>query len=206
MNKDLFGNIIPEKDFADVIGQANAKRAIEVACVGNHNILMIGAKGSGKTMLVERISSITNTPLKVLEILPCPCGNFTNPKVACNCTPYQIQRHYSKIPYEKLKDIDIHIEIPKINLAVRRESYLSSSTMRKTIEQAKRNPIPENLDKESEELLKMAILELGISARAYDSIINIAKTIARMDNNDKVKAHHISEAIGYRALDRNYWV
>jgi len=206
MGKDLFGNLIPEKDFADVVGQVNAKRAIEVACVGNHNILMIGAKGSGKTMLTERLSTITDTPPKVLEILPCPCGNFTSPKDECNCTPYQIQRHYSKIHSDTLRKLDIQIEIPKITLEVRKDAYLSSATMKEKIKQAQRNPIPQDLDKEAEELLKIAILELGLRARNYDSVVNIAKTIARMDNSDKVKAPHIAEAIGYKVFDRNYWI
>jgi len=61
------------------------------------------------------------------------------------------------------------------------------------------------LDKEAEELLKLAILELGISARAYDKILRVSRTIADLDGKDMIEAHHISEAISYRSLDRNLW-
>ncbi len=158
----------------------------------------------------------------------CPCGYFTDPKRECHCTPPQIQRYLSKISGPLLDRIDIHLEVPRLkyeNLADKRRGE-PSEAIRERVEKArsiqrkryKDDDILFNahleskeieryclLTKEAEELFKMAILELGISARAYDKILKLSRTIADLEELDMIEAHHISEAIGYRSIDRNLW-
>jgi magnesium chelatase family protein len=161
---------------------------------------------------------------------PCPCGYFTDPHKTCRCSPNQIQRYLSKISGPLLDRIDIHLEVPRlnhVNLTGRRSGEHSSVIKERVIAcrgvQDRRfgsagskqtcnayisgQEIEKfcTLSGESEELLKTAILELGISARAYDKILRISRTIADMDGSDTIEAHHLSEAVGYRCLDRNIW-
>ena len=160
---------------------------------------------------------------------PCPCGYFTDPKKECHCTPYQIQRYLSKISGPLLDRIDIHLNVPRLNydeLSQRRKGD-TSEIIRKRVNKTKKiqqkrygedsilfNAYLESkdiekycaLDKEGEELLKMAILELGISARAYDKILKVARTIADLEEKETIEASHVSEAISYRSLDRDFWM
>jgi magnesium chelatase family protein len=159
---------------------------------------------------------------------PCPCGFFTDPKKECHCTSYQIQRYLSKISGPLLDRIDIHLSVPRLNYdeLSRRRKGDSSEVIRRRVNRARRiqekryktdsilfNAHLESksldkycmLDKEGEELLKMAILELGISARAYDKILKVARTIADLERRETIEASHISEAISYRSLDRDFW-
>ena len=194
-------------DLQDIKGQEHCKRAIEVACVGEHGIVFIGPHNSGKTALIKRIPTITSIPIFTAEILPCPCGNFTDPKKECNCRPRQIQEHLASIPSQILRRADMHVEVPKLNMdhfGDKRRGELSE-VIKARIEKARKNPKPHELDKEANELLKLAILELGISPASYDKIIYVAITIAQMDDKRVIEAHHISEAISYRSLDRNLW-
>ena len=182
-----------------------------------------------------RISRIRGTnvyPCRFMLITamnPCPCGYFTDPKKECHCTPYQIQRYLSKISGPLLDRIDIHLNVPRLNyeeLSQRRKGD-SSEAIRRRVNKTRQvqmrryradsvlfNAHLESkelekycvLDKEGEELLKMAILELGISARAYDKILKVARTIADLDEKETIEAGHISEAISYRSLDRDFWM
>jgi len=164
----------------------------------------------------------------VAAMNPCPCGYFTDPKKECHCTPYQIQRYLSKISGPLLDRIDIHLNVPRLNyveLSGRRKGD-SSLAIQKRVNKGRKiqerrykddsilfNAHLESknlekycvLDKEGEELLKMAILELGISARAYDKILKVARTIADLEEKETLEASHISEAISYRSLDRDFW-
>ena len=157
--------------------------------------------------LLEGLFDKADNTLTIATMKPCPCGNFTHPQIECHCTPYQIQRYLSKIPGYFRDLMDIHLEVPKISdqQITDRRSGEESSIIKERIIQAGWTLCSKELDKEAEELLKMAILEIGISAKAYDKIDSIAKTIARLDNKKIVEAAHISEAIGYRSLDRNLW-
>ncbi len=183
------------------------------------------------SITISRISNTLTYPSKFMLVAamnPCPCGYFTDPKRECLCTPFQIQRYLSKISGPLLDRIDIHLEVPRLNLEhlTDKRRGEGSCEIRKRVdrgrlvqrERLRADGIYFNahleskelekycvMDKESEELLKLAILELGISARAYDKILKISRTIADLDSKDVIEAHHVSEAISYRSLDRNLW-
>ena len=316
----------PDHDFADVRGQATAKRALEVAASGGHNVLLLGPPGSGKTMLARRLpgilppfsfqealettqvhsvagalakgSGLLSTrpfrsphhtisaagllgggmgvprpgevslahhgvlfldelpefPRNVLELLrqpledravtiarsqaclvfpsnftlvaamnPCPCGFLGDPSRECRCTGALIQRYLGKISGPLLDRIDLHIEVPAVPFQELRgqRAGASSADMRARVLAARQIQqsrgyvnalIPASrlralcpLDEAGERTLETAVRRLGLSARAHDRILKVARTIADISGQEEIQAKHVAEAVQYRGLDRNYW-
>jgi magnesium chelatase family protein len=161
---------------------------------------------------------------------PCPCGYFTDPSNECTCTPLDIQRYMSKISGPLLDRIDIHIEVPAVKYRELASGELgeNSASIRDRVVTARARQTERfrkhtgifcnagmgskeireycRLDEAGAELLKMAITKLGLSARAYDRIQKVARTIADLAGSESIRPEHVSEAIQYRSLDRNLWV
>ena len=317
-------------DFADVKGQYQPKRALEVAAAGGHNIMMIGPPGSGKSMLAKRIPSIlpdmtfeeslettniysvsgklpggvslvkarpfrsphhTISPAGLsgggtvprpgeislahngvlfldelpefsrssMEILrqpiedgkitiarvaatysypcsvmlvcamnPCPCGNFGHPTKPCTCAKGAPARYLSKVSGPLLDRLDIHIEVPAVEYdeLSSNEKAECSANIKKRVDAARKiqqerlrgSHISCNakmtsamtrefcqITDDAAKLLKASFEQLGLSARAYDKILRVARTIADLDNSEIINSDHILEAVQYRSLDRKFW-
>lgn len=166
----------------------------------------------------------------VAAMNPCPCGYYTDPTKECTCNTGMIQKYMAKISGPMLDRIDIHIEVPAVKY-----KDLSSDVKGETSEQIRErvcearkiqterfknydnihsnadmgtNEIRQfcKLNTAGTELLKMAMTKLGLSARAYDRILKVSRTIADIEKSTNIEANHISEAIQYRSLDRELWM
>jgi magnesium chelatase family protein len=162
----------------------------------------------------------------VAAMNPCPCGYLGDPKHECRCGPTQIQRYRSKISGPLLDRIDIHVEAPALSIAELRNARPgeSSGTIRERVQQARQiqqkrlkgtgvscnarlshTQIREHcaIDRSLGDLLQQAMEQLSLSARAYDRILKVSRTIADLAGSDSIQAGHLLEAIQYRSLDRN---
>jgi magnesium chelatase family protein len=153
----------------------------------------------------------------------CPCGFFSDPTRECRCTGAIIQRYLSKVSGPLLDRIDLHIEVPAVPYKELRgkDNGVSSSEMRDRVTTARalqqqrgfyNAHIPQRLlrklcalDDAGERTLEMAVRRMGLSARAHDRILKVARTIADLGASEAVSAKHVAEAVQYRSLDRNYW-
>ena len=162
---------------------------------------------------------------------PCPCGFWNDPTRECRCTPLQIQRYVGRISGPLLDRIDIHVDVPAVRFkdlsdrsgpegessAAMRERVIRARDVQR--ERLRVEGIFSNaqmsprlirrhccLDSEGERMLESAMVRQGLSARAYDRILKVSRTIADLDNSEEIRPVHLAEAVGYRSLDRTYWV
>ena len=323
-------NAVQIPDFSQVKGQSEAKRAIEIAAAGMHNILLIGTPGSGKSMLAKRIPSIlpdmtfeesiettkihsvagllgankgliTTRPFRAphhtvsavglsgggtvpkpgevslahngvlfldelpefsraaMEVLrqpiengeitisrvsgtlsypcdvmlvaamnPCPCGYYGHPTRKCICGPKAVTRYLSKVSGPLLDRIEIQIEVPPVEFSdltsqiqeecsadikkrVNKARYIQQERYKGTGVKCNSGITPAMLNKccpmddKAQQLLGKAFDKMGLSARAYDRILKVSRTIADLDQSEIIKSIHIAEAVQYRSLDRKYW-
>ena len=164
----------------------------------------------------------------VAAMNPCPCGFFSDPNRDCKCSPNQIQKYVSRISGPLLDRIDIQVEVPAVKYAELSTDVTGepSEIVRDRVEAARQvqqqrfhgttihaNANMESkqirtyckIEAEAQDLLRVAITQLGLSARAYDRILKVARTIADLEANPDIAAAHVSEAIQYRSLDRSFW-
>src|SRR2546425_591742 len=161
---------------------------------------------------------------------PCPCGFWNDPTRECRCSPLQIQRYVGRISGPLLDRIDIHIDVPAVRFRELTgdpppDSEDSSAIRQRVIKARERQSerltaegIFSNaamtprlirrycrIDTESETMLERAMTRLGLSARAYDRILKVSRTIADLEDSDEINSAHVAEAVHYRSLDRTYW-
>jgi len=165
----------------------------------------------------------------VAAMNPCPCGYRGDPKRQCNCGPMQIERYLSRISGPLLDRIDIHVEVPPVpfrelsdktpgtDSATMREQVLAARDRQRhrftddPTSSANGKMAPKQIRKhcqlepDAESLLKSAMEDMGLSARAHDKILRVSRTIADLDESEQITSGHLSEAINYRTLDRTYW-
>lgn len=180
---------------------------------------------------ISRALNSTTFPADIMLVAalnPCPCGYRNDPRRACNCTVPQIEKYLAKISGPLLDRIDIHIEVPAVPFKELSSgaSGTSSQQMREQVEIARvvqQNRFAKSrtrynanmstreirqhckLDDDCFNLLKASVNELGLSARAHDKVLRVARTIADLDNSPQIQPSHISEAVNYRMLDRQFW-
>jgi magnesium chelatase family protein len=186
----------------------------------------------GKVTISRALMSLSYPARFMLAVAlnPCPCGYYTDSRHKCSCRPEQIQKYMGKISGPLLDRIDIHVEVPALSYdeLANKSSGPDSATMRKQVAECrtiqtdrfKSDPrvfcnahmesrhlqIHCQLEESSMNLLKTAIDKLGLSARAFDRIHKVARTIADLEGKEKIGSPHIAEAIQYRSLDRKLWM
>lgn len=184
-----------------------------------------------REVTISRSRAVLTFPAKFMlvgSLNPCPCGFFGSEPDTCTCSTYQIQRYRSKISGPLLDRIDIHIEVPKVEYHTLADTEVNepSETIRGRVnrthaiqaERYNRESFSTNatmntkairsycqLTKESRKLLEQSFDALGLSARAHDRILKVARTIADLEGDAQIDTPHIAEAIQYRSLDRKYW-
>jgi magnesium chelatase family protein len=185
---------------------------------------------SGNVTISRAMGSVTFPAdlMMVAALNPCPCGYRGDPRRACNCSPIQIEKYVGKISGPLLDRIDIHLEVAPVPFrelsdkttgtgsAEMRQKVVAAREIQKQRFKGDRNTLngrmnPRQirkhckLDAAAESILKSAMEEMGLSARAHDKILRVARTIADLDQSETIASQHLHEAINYRTLDRNYW-
>lgn len=182
---------------------------------------------------ITRVSTSLTYPARftlVAALNPCPCGFFGDSQHECTCTPPQIQRYMARVSGPLLDRIDLHIEVPSVAYKELTDQLAgdTSETIRNRVNETRQRQLRRfkddthlfsnahmesreirqycQVDNQGHELLRTAIAKLGLSARAYDRILKVSRTIADMAGEEGIQAAHVSEAIQYRALDRAMWM
>ncbi len=184
-----------------------------------------------RNVTISRAMQSTTFPadfMLVAALNPCPCGYRSDPRRSCNCSPVQVERYMSRISGPLLDRIDIHIEVPSVPFEELQSGPpgTSSAQIREQVTVARQrqterfqgSPTRTNAQMSSRELrewcplgrtqtqrMRSAVSEMGLSARAHDKIIRVARTIADLENAEGIETHHIEEAINFRMLDRDIW-
>lgn len=164
----------------------------------------------------------------IASMNPCPCGYYGSQEKSCSCRPEQISRYISRVSGPLLDRIDIHIEVNPIpyNQLKQKQKMETSQEIRNRVNQARKIQLeryqeyhifsnseltPQLIEKfcelndKGKQILEMAFNKLGLSARAYNRILRVARTIADLEGSRKIQERHLAEAIQYRSLDRKYW-
>jgi magnesium chelatase family protein len=168
--------------------------------------------------------SFPSTFMLVAAMNPCPCGFYGDTTRECRCTPGIIQRYLGRVSGPLLDRIDLHVEVPAVpykELRSQNGSGASSAEIRERVARARErqdgrgfsnSAIPSTvlrqvcvLDEAGERTLEMAMKRIGLSARAHDRLLKVARTIADLAASEKLEARHLAEAVQYRTLDRSYW-
>lgn len=184
-----------------------------------------------RKVTISRLNTTITYPCEFMLIAsmnPCQCGYYGSQEKQCSCRPEQIRKYISRISGPLLDRIDIHIEVNPIKYSnlEQKEKAETSQEIRKRVNQARLIQIERykkynifsnseltprliekfcELDSESKQILEIAFNNLGLSARAYNRILKVARTIADLEGAQKIKKEHLAEAIQYRSLDRKYW-
>lgn len=180
---------------------------------------------------ISRALSSTRFPAEFMLIAslnPCPCGYRNDPRRECHCSVVQVERYMRKISGPLLDRIDLHIEVPTVEYQELRSATpgTSSSTMREQVDNARGRQRERftgggtrtnsqmssrdvhrccGLDDSGSRLLEESVRHLGLSARAHDKVLRVARTIADLEDSDTIRVEHLSEAVNYRMLDRRLW-
>lgn len=181
---------------------------------------------------ISRVNATLTYPTKfmlVASMNPCPCGYYGDPVHQCSCSQKDIERYLGKISGPLLDRIDIHIEVTPVAYSDLEEDNSKSESSKEIrdrvnkarvlqLERYKNDNIFSNsqlsakdikkyckLDNKSKKLIKDAFERLGLSARAYNKVLKVARTIADLEDKEGIEYHHLAEAIQYRSLDRKYW-
>ena len=159
---------------------------------------------------------------------PCPCGYYGDASHECNCTPYQISRYLDRLSGPLLDRFDIHLEVRPVSFEKLTGNHKgeTSQDMKREVDIARAMQLERYSDKNiysnaqlqpkqleefcrlthsQKKMMKDAFTAMSLSARAYDRILRVARTIADLDGEENILDHHLAEAIQYRSLDRQYW-
>ncbi len=184
-----------------------------------------------KKVTVSRAAGTVTFPANVLlmgALNPCPCGYYGDPRRECRCSPRQVENYRNRISGPLLDRIDIHVEAPAVEFKElnSNERAEPSAAIRERVVAAREIQARRfmdtrtranagmshaqlkqhcRLDSESTEMLRLAMSELQLSARAYDRILKVSRTIADLAGSEEIRSEHVAEAIQYRTLDRNLW-
>ncbi len=183
------------------------------------------------TVTISRALASSTYPadfMLVAALNPCPCGYRTDPRRDCHCSPPQIERYMGKISGPLLDRIDLHLEVPAVSYrdltgcragtgskqmreavvaarSIQQQRFSGSRTLRNGQMTHQQIRTFCKLDASGEQLLKTAMDSIGLSARAHDKILRVARTIADLEGHEVIAPDHVGEAIGYRMLDRQIW-